>query len=337
LNDSTIQQNIINFSIKWVHYSSSFIGANSLRCFEKLLKKAQYDETNKESDYYKLLTNTISEINSPNFSKQELPVDQRPDPEIGQDPTKLLKSNLTLADPEPIEMARQISLAFQEYYAAITPREFYAAISSRELSQNTPAMNEMFQFGQHLKYLIAATILAIPDPKLAQANMKRIVDIAIELKRLNNFEALSWIVSAFDMRCLENLSDIRSKVGEELDNILNSFDWHQESKTYEEMLDAAIQSKNPSIPSLRYELSIVAASLYGGDEFSSGKINWEKRQKASVLIKKYVQLQKNPYNFHNISQIQKLLNKGTKLTKEDLNKNSVAIESPIKPNSTEEE
>ena len=334
--DSTIKHNIINFAIKWVNYSSSFIGAKSLKYLDKILKIAQKDETDKESEYYQTLSKTISEIHSPKFSTHELPVDQRPEPEIGKDPTKLLKSNLTLADPEPIEMARQISLAFQEYYAAITPREFYAAIAARELSQNTPAMNELFKFGQQLKYLIAATILSVADPKLAQSNMKRIVDIAIELKKLNNYEALSWFVSAFDMRCLENLSSIRNQVGEDLTKILNDFDWHQESKAYEEMLDAAINSGNRSIPSLRYELSIISRSLYGGDEFNSGKINWGKRQKASVLIKKYIQLQKNQYNFHNISQIQNLLKKGTKLTKEDLNRNSIAIESPIKPNSPDE-
>ena len=81
---------------------------------------------------------------------------------------------------------------------------------------------------------------------------------------------------------------------------------------------------------MRYELSIVATDGYEGDDFVGDLINWEKRRKAGQYILRYYNYQNMRCNFHPVSQIQGVFERGASITKEALNASSIERESPVK-------
>ncbi|OHT16307.1 RasGEF domain containing protein [Tritrichomonas foetus] len=320
----TVKSNILKIVIEWVTFSGLFIGKNTLREISRFLQTIENEEA-------KDLFSVIPNLPYGNPIIDDLP----PAPVLGDNPVKLLHPNLTLADPEAEEVARQISLVVHGLYSAVHPREFYIAISQRSLSLETKGLYELFEFGKKLKNLIAATILSEKNVNQTKNKFTMMINIASKLLDINNFEALSWFVSAFDMKCIKNLSRLVSSLSDESKNKLNelreNYDWKKsQSPTYELKLKQCYQNKMPSIPNMRYELSVVAVNGYGGDEFRGNLVNWGKRNIAAEFIQKYNQFQNTKYNYHRISQIQKVLSQGTRFTKEDLNAFSLDIESPIK-------
>jgi hypothetical protein len=202
----------------------------------------------------------------------------------------------------------------QKLLAAIHPREFYSAISNRTLSLETPGINELFEFGKKVKYSVVAALLT--DPKAPK--IEPLIKIVNELLLLNNFEGVSWFLSAFRMKMLKRF-DLGKEVEKALPQFtklfglgseLPSYDWSALPSTV--YIDAILKCKaegKPAIQNMRFELAIRAAKGYGGNEFESGSVNWEKRERAAEFIVLYHTFQNTRYNFYPIAQIQTMLSR----------------------------
>jgi hypothetical protein len=233
--------------------------------------------------------------------------------------------NLSLADPDPKEVARQISLITHDLFCAINPRELYSAISTRSLSFDTPGLNEMYEFGEKLKLLVAATILE-GDKRSRLKIFERMIEIGRCLFCLKNFEAVSWFVSAFQMKCIRNLPELRAAMNVSvLDRLISGSDWRRTSFVYTEKIRRRLEAGKIAVPNTRYELYISAESGFGGPEFVEGTVNWAKRNRIAKLVVPFSRFRKVRYNFHAVSQIQAILKRGSRLSKEKLNEMSIAI------------
>ncbi|KAH0793364.1 RasGEF domain containing protein [Histomonas meleagridis] len=317
--DSNRKDNIMNFINDWVRFWGLFIGSNTLKQITHFLQKVKTPISEK----------LLSDIPSLSFG-HPYPNDSPPPEPFIEDPTKILNPNFILTDADPCEVARQISLYTHHIYSAIHLREFYSAITTRTLSLDTKTINELFEFGRRLKLIIASTILNDKYSSNCIKQFEIMVNVAKMLLEMNNFEALSWFISAFEMNCIENLKRSVDKLpeglSETLKNLEENYSWKLRSKTYEEKLKKCFDEKLPTIPNMRYELSIVTQSAYKGDDFVNNRINWAKRKEASKYLSKYIRFQNIKYNFHRIAQIQNLLTRKCKSSKKEIEEMSLHLE-----------
>ena len=321
------QNNILNLIEEWINFLGLFIGKrtlNNINFFINNLLKNNNNNTEK-------LNLILNKLNNLNYGNHNIIKIDPPLPII-VDPVKLLHPNLTLADASPEEVARQITLITYKLFSVIHPREFYFSISNRNISKNTPNIHELLEFGRRLKYLIASTIVSGKTFELCLEKMSVMISIAKCLLEINNFESLSWFVSAFQMKSIINLSQITNNLSKELQDILNyllnNFNYKNLSKEYENLLFECYNNQKPSIPNIRYELSNVSNKDFYGDDFINNRINWIKRDQIGIYILKYITMQNNEFNFYGILQIQNVLRKGTNLSKDQINNLSNEIELP---------
>jgi hypothetical protein len=75
----------------------------------------------------------------------------------------LLSAIVGLFDPEPIEVARQISLICHEKFASIHPLEFITAMSNGSTTVRTSTLTEFFEFGDGLTLLVTDACLNAPN------------------------------------------------------------------------------------------------------------------------------------------------------------------------------
>jgi hypothetical protein len=75
-------------------------------------------------------------------------------------------------------------------------------------------------------------------------------------------------------------------------------------------------------------LEIVAEDADEGTEFENGAVNWgKKRRRAADFIAIYHHFQKISYRFQPIVQIQTMLKRGAKATKDELNRLTIQFDS----------
>lgn len=324
----------INLIDAWVSFSGLFIGAKTLNAISYFLRCQNSDKCKELLEKMKDLKYGHPKV--PN----EPPPEVQPEKLISNSANnesplaRLLNPYLGLAEPVPEETARQISLLTHQLFASINPREFYTAIANRSYGPHTPGLNELYEFGKQLKHRAMRTIIGEGDVEEAKTNMAIVIQIAGKLEELNNFEALTWFVDAFDTNIISNLSGIFSSLPTELQDMMatlkGKYDYRCKSDAYEQAVAKCLEESKPCVPSLRYEMSIIAASAYGGEEFINGKINFSKRMTIGKHVTRLVEFQSTPYNYMCISQIQNVIVRKISTTKEQLIELSTKIESPVK-------
>ena len=298
---------VLAFINDWVRFSGLFIGKRTLNEITLFLQTISGPVA---TELLKLIPNL--DYGHPTET------DEPPPNPVIVDVAKLLDPDLKLTTPEPVELARQITLATQQIFTVIHPREFYAAIANRRLSLKTPGLNELYEFGTRLKMLVASTVLL--DKQDSVRTLTRIIDTMEQLLILRNYESLSWLISALEMKCVQNLEATYTALSDESKHKwqqVRMYGWRQKNEVYERALTGLVN--HPTIPNMRYELSISAVGGWGGEEFIGGLVNWEKRQRAAVYLLRYYGFQNNRYKFHAISQIQSLFKSELPYTKDDLN------------------
>ena len=339
-----LQDSVLRLIDEWISFSGLFIGKTTLGAISYFLtlsdnekakdliqkiSKLEYGHPIKTTDQP---PESIITLDVPRVSEDKLSQEQR---EIeSKAAAKLLDPNLSLSDPVPEETARQITLVTQHLFSQINPREFYSAISTREYSAVTPGLIELYEFGKKLKKLVVNNILSGGDKDKAANHMDTAILIANKLLEMNNFESLTWFVSAFKSKVIHNLQSIYASLvperKEEIKFLLDNFGADQKSSEYEKRIFTCIKDKKPAIPNVSYELEILGASAYGGEDFPDNKVNVQKRLTIGVFSNRFIELQNIQYNFINISQIQDVLSRGCTTPKEKIIEYSIAIESPIK-------
>jgi hypothetical protein len=319
--DPAIQANVLGFLEQWLRFSGLFMGKRTIDAITVFLQTVA-------SPMADGLLHSLPEcVCRPPAANVGLP------PPIIDDAKELLHPRLSLAKPRAEEVARQISLMMHDLFSAIHPREFYAAIASRTLSLETPGINEFYQFGEQLKLLVAATLLSEHDLEAIPRQFEKMINIAKQLLDINNFEAVSWFVSAFNMKCVRNLrlrTQLKPAEMALFDGLVGEFDWKRPSDVYSEKIRTCFNQNLPAIQNMRYEFALASAGGYGGAEFENGAVNWAKRRKAAEFIMVYHHFQKIPFMFHPIAQIQKMLKRGSPLTKQQLIEMSIKLESSAK-------
>jgi hypothetical protein len=221
-------------------------------------------------------------------------------------PLRLFAPNVGLFDPDPIEVARQITLISHEKFASVHPLEFIIGISNRSTTVRTPTLAEFFEFGDSLTLLVAETFLN--SEKKSNA-FNGILDIARQLADLNSLDALACVVRFLrrpEVQIFGAVPDIESlwaRSGEAYRKAT------EKPTPYDLHIQKQFEKWETTIPNMHVELK---SGIKGAKEpdYIDGLLNWGKVVPHASRCLVLNRFQTKQYPFTMIPQIQKIILKG---------------------------
>ncbi|KAJ5075526.1 guanine nucleotide exchange factor [Anaeramoeba ignava] len=217
-------------------------------------------------------------------------------------------------DNDSLELARQISLIEFAFFSKITPLEFrnWGIFVKEGFQKGKPKIKNvknMAEYDQYLKNLINWVVYHIVKyPKMSKRSktLFKLVDVAIHLRKMNNYASLVTVLEAFNQDPIARLRKTWNKLGKQQKKAL------QELKDELKELQLKSQYKNhykalhpPCIPSLEHfftDINSIESSYIDIDE--KNRIQVEKFVSQFRLIEIISNFQRFPFNFNHVPEIQ---------------------------------
>lgn len=238
-------------------------------------------------------------------------------------------TNLPFDDWEPIEIARQITIIEYDMYREITPKELLSlSWQKSDNKKRSPNLLRMIHRFNELNNWIQWQIVSEPTLKKRAANIKKMIKVAEELRKLNNFNAVFVCVSALHSASVNRLRKTWEEVPKSSIKQLEEYDTltspNGSFMVYREELHNA---NPPCIPYVGVYLSDLTFIEEGNQDFlENGYINFFKRRMIAEVIKEIQQYQQAPYNLQHVPSLQKSLTNHKQLSDNDLFQRSLASE-----------
>ncbi|KAJ3339730.1 hypothetical protein HDU93_007846 [Gonapodya sp. JEL0774] len=226
-------------------------------------------------------------------------------------------------DMEPKEVALRLTLLEHEKFRRVRPIEFVLQIWGDQKDTNvlleTKNIREMIDSFNHVSYWAATEIVTQPEIKNRMKVVEKMIKIAKELRRLNNFNSLLAVVSGLNNSCVSRLKStweaLPSKVIEaraELERVVNPegnfgvyrgiYSSFQRGDVDSTGVSSAPASAKPFIPIFSLIMKDFLFVNDGNPRFAdeSGPaplINWAKLTMISEAVRTIERLQRTPYTF----------------------------------------
>jgi hypothetical protein len=248
-------------------------------------------------------------------------------------PNPVLPRNSSLTftpdDWEPTEIARQITLIEYDMYREITPKELLSlSWQKSDNKKRSPNLLRMIHRFNELNNWVQWQIVNEPNLKKRAANIRRMIKVTEELRRLNNFNAVFVFVSALHSASVNRLRKTWEEVPKSAIKQLEEFDAltspNGSFMAYREELHNA---NPPCIPYVGVYLSDLTFIEEGNpDCLENGYINFFKRRMIAEVIKEIQQYQQAPYNLQVVPVLQKYLTNHKIFSDNDLFQRSLVSE-----------
>ena len=299
-----LRMNIINLIKKWLFFHGLFIGKKTLKSIELFLKDITAD---KENFGYlnKFTSSVLSVLPSLTYGQKQGDSSSTKSTPIIPDPAIILSLDLKLFDPEPMEVARQLTLLAHDVFCSIHSMEFITAFSTNSSAFSTPTLNEFQLFNDRLSLLILDTLAFAEDPPQTYL---RAVEVCQKLLELKNFGTLSSFVTALSRADIQELCYVSEETRKKVALLYSN------SENYEDVLLQAYMDWQSAIPNMRSEIRNQLGAFITEDmpQFVDGLINWQRVKKLSERPSVMYRFQNIKYHFYPIVQIQNVINKGAK-------------------------
>ncbi|KEF55787.1 uncharacterized protein A1O9_08538 [Exophiala aquamarina CBS 119918] len=228
-------------------------------------------------------------------------------------PAPILPKNmkkLKFLDIDPTEFSRQLTIIESKLYGKIKPVECLAKTWEKKGQTDTepaPNVQALILHSNQLTNWVAEMILAHPELKKRVAVIKQFVAIADRCRALNNFSAVTAIISALGtspiLRLNRTWQQLNPKTQALLESMRSLISTSKNFSLYRETLHAATP---PCIPFLGVYLTDLIfiedgiASLMKGSEL----INFAKRTKTAEVIRDIQSYQNVPYGLNPVPELQ---------------------------------
>jgi hypothetical protein len=301
------------------HWTEFPMGKRTLKLVTRFLKRMQKDV--RAQKMWRIITDILKSIGgagAPAARQATRNARECPQP-VTPDPLILFRPRLSLLDPDPIEVGRQITLIYYDKYSSIHALEFVIALANRRPTIRTPTIADFFGFGDSLTLLFAEAFLRAEDKGTA---FKRIVEIVRCLapgKDLNNVGATARILRFLRRPDVTHIGGATAELIRELDD-----DWSKcgeadrDKKQYKDFIKAQFETSRPTIPNLHAEVK--AGDKRSGQEpdYINGLINWEKLRPHAMRCVILRRFQLVDYKFCAVSQIQNVILKGPVMSEAEI-------------------
>jgi hypothetical protein len=310
---ANIPRNILNFIKNWTQYH---IGKRTAKLLTQFLNRILVEEKSKA--VHRHIPSILRNLES--AQDQKFVEMTAPTPAI-RDPHVLFKPSLCLLDPEPLEVARQLTLIYHDRYRSIHSLEFMISISARKITVRTPTFAQFFHFGDYVTQLFAETFLKAGNKEAAYARLCEIVRCLAQpsgpaAAHCSNWDAISCVVRFLMRDDILTLAGLRA-VPPELAALWTACG--AEFKTgnravYDEIIRKQAESWTPTIPNMQVELKSGDKESGNQPDLVGGLVNWAKFKPLAARCKVLSIFQRKGYSFIAVPQIQKIILKGTEFS-----------------------
>lgn len=199
------------------------------------------------------------------------------------------------------EVARQLTLIEHEWFTKITPTEFLGqSWTKKDKQTKAPNILGMIQRFNGVSMWVTGTIVQIEKLKDRAEALGRLIDIAVHLKALNNFNGIMEVLAGLRSSSVHRLKKTWALL-------------HKDKlKAFEELLDLMSPDGNytkfrkflhsqispPCIPYLGVYLTDLTFLEDGNPDNVAELINFDKRRRVAAVIKEIKQYQQEPYCLH---------------------------------------
>lgn len=312
----------------WVNYHGKFIGLHTIDLIQCFLTRIKEEGNMSSFDKIidSILTKTLPNLGYGKYDATGNTFDNVPEPKI-PDGNVLFSRDLTLFDPEPEEVARQICLVLHQVFKDIHSLEIIKGMVGQQDQLSTPTLNEYDQFCERLGHLFLEEFVnGMERPRMKSSGKAKLFDrmllIAENLLKLNNFEGVKQIVKIVRKEGVMDLIQPKQGVRQRVEDLWRECGGSDEEgkengeSMYESGIGRIYEYKNmtAAIPNMKAEFVRIWRELgetgeEGGREGAivDGEIDWEYVAKFARRTAIIYEFQNAPYNFHAISQIRKLI------------------------------
>lgn len=323
-NQKEIRISVIQLIQKWINFHGMFIGKKTLGLISQFVRRI-IDEVDDLIGSKDFLNSILEDMENLSVSKNDNDGVTLETPII-KDPQVLFRPNLTLIEPEPLEVARQITLLSHSTFKSVHSREFIEALITKKTTLQTPTLSEFFDFMNKISKTILETVVFSNDNNGA---FSKVLEICQALEQLCNFQALSMILQELTR---EEVLVVTGATKEQID-VLNSLNIKcgNNSKNIDDYFEAVksrYDKKEPAIPNISQELKF--GDFKKSPDFIRNLINYQKRRQVAEKASFFYQFQNKTYPFFPIQQIQKVVKKGPIYNNNDIEDRIVELWRNIK-------
>ena len=305
-----LRTNIVNLIKKWIFFHGLFIGKKTLKAIEVFLKEVS---TNKEQFGFlnKFTSSVLQIIPSLTYGQKQGDFSNTKNQPIIPDPAVILSLDLKLFDPDPMEVARQLTLLAHEVFSSIHSMEFINAFSNKASSFSTPTLNEFQLFNDRVSLLVMETLAYSDDPF---QTFMRAIEVGKDLDALKNYGTLSAFATVLYRADIQELCQPGYEAKTQVAKLLSK------SQQYEESLLQAFSAWQCAIPNMKKEIQNQLENFASDNmpQFIDGLINWKRVRRLSERPSILYRFQNTKYYFYPIVQIQKLINRGAQHTEREI-------------------
>eukprot|EP01090_Pellita_catalonica_P002711 TRINITY_DN12286_c0_g1_i1.p1 TRINITY_DN12286_c0_g1~~TRINITY_DN12286_c0_g1_i1.p1 ORF type:complete len:355 (+),score=31.60 TRINITY_DN12286_c0_g1_i1:201-1265(+) len=203
-----------------------------------------------------------------------------------------LPKKLSLFELDEEEIARQITMMIWKIYPKITYTEFLGNPWSREKTHHKcPHLLEMVEIFNSISAWVSTAIVVTPSARQRAKVMTKFIKVANHLRDMNNYHAVTAIVSGVNNSSVLRLKWTRAKVHKRFLTSLKSLeDLVSMEGSFKNYRQALKGSAEPCIPYIGVYLTDLTFVEDGNADTIDGLINFSKRRfvyKIIALIRRY--------------------------------------------------
>ncbi|EFC43246.1 hypothetical protein NAEGRDRAFT_50007 [Naegleria gruberi] len=231
------------------------------------------------------------------------------------------------------EIARQITLIEYNMFKSIRPKECLNQSWNKE-SREEKAYNifQMITWFNRVSRWVATKILSEPSLKERKTILTKMIQIAEECRKLNNFNAVFEIVSGLQNSAVHRLKKtweaLKSESRRDHEELLAIISG---DNNFRAIRHAILYVKPPCIPYIGVFLTDLTFIEDGNPNVLNDKINFIKRRKLAMLIRDIQTYQQTPYSLQNVPELQERLKNIHNMDEDKLYKLSLDYEPRTKP------
>jgi len=217
---------------------------------------------------------------------------------------------------QDVETARQLTLMAFEQFEKMRMRDVLAKIFEGKENEH---ISSLVRFFNNMNHLVQVSIVSEPKMKERALLFQKFVDIAWELKDMNNFHISFAVSSALGSDSVYRLKRTKellpTRTVEKISTLNALYAKACTSDKYRVCLRKAVQ--NPCVPYIGTTLKDLTFAHDGNADFLRGMVNFHKRMLMSTSIQQLDQFQKKKYTFEAVAFIQDQLNADLTKMEED--------------------
>ncbi|KAG6819993.1 hypothetical protein H0H93_006696 [Arthromyces matolae] len=224
-----------------------------------------------------------------------------PPPPIYPKATKKLK----VADIEPLEMARQLTLIESTLYQKIKPMECLQRAREQK-TENIDNIAAVIQMSNRIADWVAQCVLSKEDSRKRAAMVKYLITVADRCRALNNFSSMIAITSGLNTPPIRRLKrtweQVNHRTMAQFTACEMTIDSNKNFTKYRQLMASVTP---PCVPFIGVFLSTLQFIQDGNPDMLPGRlVNFRKRQKASEVINDIKRWQAQPFNLQSIPLVQ---------------------------------